>query len=184
MRKILMTLAAVLCCAMTTTVFTACGSDDDDNTTKPDDTTPVEAVMDYSLETSDAMLATFDLTVEYYDAAGKVQTEPMTQKTWTKKVSAKLPATLGARLKAQLKFGVDVSTQEKVIVAYGYNYMGYAVSATDKVVSDIVSHGTSSLSLDIPGSKFAEWAEDHADGLVKFLFVFDAKGQPTSSIWQ
>ncbi|MBQ6653611.1 MAG: hypothetical protein IJM81_09535 [Prevotella sp.] len=183
MRKILMTLAAVLCCAMTTTVFTACGSDDDDNTTKPDDTTPVGAVMDYSLETSDAMLATFDLTVEYYDANGKVQTEPMTQKTWTKKVSAKLPATLGARLKAQLKSGVDVSTQEKVSVAYGYNYMGYAVSATDKVVSDIVSHGTST-SLDMKGEKVSEWLERHADGLVKFLFVFDAKGQPTSSIWQ
>jgi hypothetical protein len=29
MKKILMTLAAVLCCAMTTTVFTACGGDDD-----------------------------------------------------------------------------------------------------------------------------------------------------------
>ena len=32
MKKILMTLAAVLCCAMTTTVFTACGSDDDSST--------------------------------------------------------------------------------------------------------------------------------------------------------
>lgn len=29
MKKILMTLAAVLCCAMTTVVFTSCGSDDD-----------------------------------------------------------------------------------------------------------------------------------------------------------
>lgn len=178
-----MTLAAVLCCAMTTTVFTACGSDDEENNNPAGDTTPVGAVMEYSLETSDAMLATFDLTVEYYDAAGKVQTEPMTQKTWTKKVTAKLPATLGARLKAQLKSGVDVSTQEKVSVAYGYNYMGYAVSATDKVVSDIVSHGTST-SLDMKGEKVSEWLERHADGLVKFLFVFDAKGQPTSSSWQ
>lgn len=183
MKKIMMTLAAVLCCAMTTTVFTACGSDDEENNNPAGDTTPVGAVMEYSLETSDAMLATFDLTVEYYDAAGKVQTEPMTQKTWTKKVTAKLPATLGARLKAQLKSGVDVSTQEKVSVAYGYNYMGYAVSATDKVVSDIVSHGTST-SLDMKGEKVSEWLERHADGLVKFLFVFDAKGQPTSSSWQ
>ena len=30
MKKIIMTLAAVLCCALTTTVFTSCGSDDDD----------------------------------------------------------------------------------------------------------------------------------------------------------
>ena len=68
-------------------------------------------------------------------------------------------------------------------ISYGYNYMGYAVSATDKVVSDIVSHGTST-SLDMKGEKVSEWLERHADGLVKFLFVFDAKGQPTSSIWQ
>ena len=179
----MMTLAAVLCCAMTTTVFTACGSDDEENNNPASDTTPVAAVMDYTLTVGDDMVNYLDLTVDYYDADGKVQTEPMTQKTWTKKVSAKLPATLGARLKAQLKSGVDVSTQEKVSVAYGYNYMGYAVSATDKVVSDIVSHGTST-SLDMKGEKVSEWLERHADGLVKFLFVFDAKGQPKSSSWQ
>ena len=182
MKKFLMTIAAVLCCAMTTTVFTACGSDDDNN--KPvTDTTPVAAVMDYKLETTDAMLATFDLTIEYYDADGKVQTEKMTQKSWTKKVRAKLPATLGARLKAQLKAGVDVSTQEKVTVAYGYNFMGYAVSATDLVVGDAVGHGTNTT-LDMKGEKVNEWLEQHADGIVKFLYVFDAKGLPTNSSWQ
>jgi hypothetical protein len=31
MKKILMTLAAVLCCAMTAITFTACGDDDDTN---------------------------------------------------------------------------------------------------------------------------------------------------------
>jgi len=35
MKKILMTLAAVLCCAMTTTVFTACSSDKDDDPVDP-----------------------------------------------------------------------------------------------------------------------------------------------------
>ena len=176
-------LTIAFCCAMTMTVFTACGSDDDDNYNPAGDTTPVGAVMEYSLETSDAMLATFDLTIEYYDANGKVQTEQMTAKSWKKNVKAKLPATLGARLKAQLKSGVDVSTQEKVTVSYGYNYMGYAVSATDKVVSDVVSHGNSS-SLDMKGEKVSEWLERHADGLVKFLYVFAANGQPTSSSWQ
>ena len=94
MKKMMMTLAAVLCCAMITTVFTACGSDDD-NTTKPDANKAVAAVMDYSLTTSDEMLAIFDLTIEYYDANSNVQTEQMTGKTWAKKVTAKLPATLG-----------------------------------------------------------------------------------------
>ena len=178
-----MTIAAVLCCAMTTTVFTACGSDDDDNNRPVTDTTPVAAVMDYKLETTDAMLSMFDMTIEYYDADGKVQTEKMAQKLWTKKVKAKLPATLGARMKAQLKAGVDVSSQEKVTVAYGYNYTGYAVSATDLVASDVVSKGTSSSS-DMKGDKVTEWLERNADGLVKFLYAFDAKGHPTSSSWR
>jgi hypothetical protein len=40
------------------------------------------------------------------------------------------------------------------------------------------------MSLDLPGNKLTEWAEDHANGLVKFLYVFDANGQPTSGSWQ
>ena len=35
MKKILMTLAAVLCCAMTMTVLTACSNDNDDNPVTP-----------------------------------------------------------------------------------------------------------------------------------------------------
>ena len=81
MKKIMMTLAAVLCCAMTTAVFTACGSDDDENNNPVDNTTSVAAVMDYSLTVGDDMFNYLDLTVEYYDANGKVQTEQMTQKT-------------------------------------------------------------------------------------------------------
>ena len=44
MKKILMTLAAVLCCWVTITVFTACG-DDDDNTPRADDTKPAKIAM-------------------------------------------------------------------------------------------------------------------------------------------
>ena len=87
---------------MTTTVFTACGSDDDDNTQNPPaDPTPAAAVMDYSLTVGDDMLNMPDLTVEYYDANGQVQSEAMTRKTWTKNVKAQLPATLGVRLKSR-----------------------------------------------------------------------------------
>ena len=51
MKKILMTLAAVLCCAMTATVFTACGSDDDDDIDTPPAQPKVVAYqVDYSLE--------------------------------------------------------------------------------------------------------------------------------------
>ena len=182
MKKMMMTLAAVLCCAMTTTVFTACGSDDD-NTTKPDANKAVAAAMDYSLTTSDEMLAIFDLTIEYYDANSNVQTEQMTGKTWAKKVTAKLPATLGLRLKAQLKAGVDVSTKEKVTVSYGYNYMGYAINAKGEVVGDVVSKEINTHS-DMKGEKVAEWLTMKTDGLVKYLFDFDANGKVSTSSWR
>lgn len=184
MRKILLTLAAVFCCAMTTTVFTACGSDDDDNNTpKPDDTTPVAAVMEYSLSVGDDILSLLNLTIEYYDADGKLQIEPLTQKSWKKSVRTKLPATLGARLKMQLKDGADPASLAQFTASYGYSYNGYAVSATDKVVGNVVSSGTDQT-LTMQGDKVTTWMERHADGLVKFLYAFTANGQAVSSSWQ
>ena len=97
MKKIMMTLAAVLCCAMTTTVFTACGSDDDDKS-EPASNKPVAAVMDVALSVGDDMVDKVNLSVEYYDANGKIQTETLTKKDWTKSVQAKVPATFGIRL--------------------------------------------------------------------------------------
>ena len=178
MKKTLMTLAAVLCCSV---LFTACNKDNGGQTPE-EDTKPAYAIMDYALTVGDDMLSALNLTIEYYDADGKVKTEQMTQKSWTKKVKAKLPVTLGIRLKAQLKEGVDVSTWEKFTASYGYNYNGYAVSASDLVVGNIVAHGTEST-LAMKGDKVSEWLERHADGLVKFAFDFAEGGQATSRSW-
>ncbi|MBQ6195489.1 MAG: hypothetical protein IJK43_13915 [Prevotella sp.] len=184
MKKTMMAAAALMLLMMTAVALTGCGSDgDDDNTPKPDDTTPVAAVMDYSLTVGDDMLSLLDLTVEYYDADGKVQTEPLTQKSWKKSVRAKLPATLGARLKMQLKDGADPASLTQFTASYGYNYNGYAVSATDKVVGNIVNSGTDT-NLAMQGDKVTTWLEHHTDGLVKFLYNFAANGQATSSNWQ
>lgn len=179
MKKNLMTLAAALCCSV---LFNACNKDNGNDSPEVDDTKPVSAVMEYSLTVGDNMLAALNLTIEYYDADGTVKTEQMTQKSWTKKVKAKLPITLGARLKAQLKDGVDVSSWEKFTAAYGYNYNGYAVSASDLVVGNIVAKGTES-SLDMKGDKVPEWLERHTDGLIKFAFDFAEGGQATSRSW-
>ena len=178
----MMTLAAVLCCAMTTTVFTACGSDDDGNT-KPDDSTPVAAVMDYTLTVGDDMVKYLDLTVDYYDADGNVKSESMTEKTWKKTVQTQLPATLGARLKIQVKSDVNPATLEKFTESYSYNYSVYPIAASGKQLGGGKS-STSSMSVTMQGDKLAEWAEKHANGLMKFLYVIDANGQTTSSSWQ
>lgn len=182
MKKTL-TLAALICCAMTT-LFTSC-TNDEDNKLKPEaeDNTPVAAVMNYTLSVGDDILGSFNVTVQYYNAAGELQSEPMTQSEWKKSVKANLPVRLGARLTIQAKEGVNFANIEKFNVSYSYSFSGYAVSATDKVVGNQVSGGTST-SMSMKGDRVSEWSERRADGLVKFLYSFAADGQATSISWE
>ena len=117
MKKITMMFAAVICCAMTAIVFSSCGDDESPAAT---DRTPVAAAMEYKMELGDQMLALFNMTIEYYDSDGTLKSEPMTQNTWTKKVRAKLPVTLGMRVRGQVKPGVDIDSQEKIFCSYGF----------------------------------------------------------------
>lgn len=176
-------LAALICCAMTT-VFTSCDKDDD-NKIKPEteDTTPAAAVMNFSFNVGDDILGSFDVTVEYYNAEGKLQTEQMTQSEWEKSVKANLPVKLGARLKIQPKEGVNFENLERFTAAYGYSYSGHSVSANDKVTGNQIMGGTES-NMTMKGDKVLTWHERHADGLVKFLYSFAADGQATSSSWE
>ena len=77
-KQFMMATLIVMCAIAMTTVFTSCSKDDDDNKTT-DDNKPTAAVMDYSLTVGDDMLNMLGLTVEYYDANGKVQSEQKKQ---------------------------------------------------------------------------------------------------------
>ena len=75
MKKMIMTLAAVLCCAMTTTVFTSCGDDDDNPTTTQGQTgnggdtstpaIPVYAYANFMFENTADMLKYLDIEIVY-----------------------------------------------------------------------------------------------------------------------
>lgn len=179
MKKITMMFAAVICCAMTAIVFSSCGDDESPAAT---DRTPVAAAMEYKMELGDQMLALFNMTIEYYDSDGTLKSEPMTQNTWTKKVRAKLPVTLGMRVRGQVKPGVDIDSQEKIFCSYGYSCNGYAVSATDLVVGNIENNG-SSTSYEVSSETKAEWVQHIINGFAGFLVDFDANGRATSSRW-
>jgi hypothetical protein len=95
MKKILMTLAAVLCCAMTATVLTACGSDSDDDNTPPAQPKVVAYQVDYSLEIpqeiqvdnkvcGNLFLLCDKLEVEYTDENGQEQKEVINNGKWAK----------------------------------------------------------------------------------------------------
>ena len=111
MKKILMTLAAVLCCAMTATVLTACGSDSDDDNTPPAQPKVVAYQVDYSLEIpqeiqvdnkvcGNLFLLCDKLEVGYTDENGQEQKEVINNGKWAKTVTYKksIKATLNLYL--------------------------------------------------------------------------------------
>lgn len=180
MKKKLMAIAAVFCCAMTMTVFTACGDDDDNPYI--DNKKPVAVLMNYSFTTTSETLNVFDLTIEYYDANGAIQTEQMTNAQWNKSLRTKIPTTVGARLKAKVKSGVDVASMEKVTASYGYEYEGYPVSADNSVAGTVIGGGFN-VNESMKGDKVAGWLDTNADGLVKFLYKYAADGNAESGKW-
>jgi len=146
MKKIIMTLAAVLCCAMTMTVFTACGDDDDEDNKKPEDVA-TSGVMECQLYTDDETLGSFDFYVKYYDANGNVKNEKvvwtdqttlddLTVRTWTKKVVQKLPATLGILVEIKAKDGIDPNG--KYILSRGYNITFTSFTASGKRIDTTI----------------------------------------------
>ena len=178
-----MTLAAVLCCAMTTTVFTACGSDDDDNgnTQKPDDSL-VAVQMNYTVETTQATLSIADVTVEYYDADGKIQSEPLTGVKWQKSIQHKLPATAGIHLKAPLKAGFDVENSEAVEISFTCGYDGFFINAQGgKSLLTVADKNTTEIST--KSKRFPNFLAE-SNNILPVLYIFDAKGQYTSGTWE
>ncbi len=180
-----MTLAAVLCCAMTTTVFTACGSDDDDknNTNPPVDNTPVAVLMNYEVGTTQATLSIVDVTIEYYDADGKIQNEPLTEEKWQKTIQQKLPTTAGMHLKAQLKAGFDVENSEEVQISFTRGFNGYTIDATgNRNTFPVAENLTTNIST--KSKRFPDWLAEGRNNILPVLFIFDAKGQYTNGTWK
>ena len=108
MKKIIMTLAAVLCCTMTATVFTACGSDDKEEEPKPStEVTPTMVAMTFTFNATADMVNFFDMVITYNDGTGEKQ-ETMTGTQWKKTLKVKLPASFSfsrqCRVKADKSF--------------------------------------------------------------------------------
>ncbi len=183
MKMKMMTLAAVFCCAMGLTMFTACGSDDDDDKVQVDSNTPVAAVMEYGFEVSDDMLTVLDMTVEYYDNDGKLQKENLTQKKWVKTVKAKLPVSLGACLKAQLKDGVDVNTIEAIKVSRGYKCTAYSMTATSNIAGNVES-SSNNATLTVNGEKLTSLLSDKNGILISYLYDFADNGKVVAGSWK
>ena len=169
-------------------LLSACGKENASNTTPaPVETKPEAAVMEYSLTVGDDLLDACELTIEYYDVNGVVQTQQMLKPSWNESVRAKLPTSLGVRLTAKMKGGnVDggSKTEDLTITAeYSYKYKGYAVDSYDKILGEVVANNNQ-YRLDMKTSDIPGWLEKRNGILVQFLSNFDADGKVTEGSWQ
>lgn len=172
----------VMCALVMTTTLTACGGDDDnDSKGGGDNHKPVAASLNATLTAGDDLMKYFDLTVDYYDANGKLQSEPLKEAKWEKTIKASLPATLGVCLKAQLKDGVDPATIDLLSVKSSLSYDYKILDANDGRVDGFAfSHGGS---YSIHGSDIPEWLKDEGQKIEEILYNFDASGKYTEGSW-
>jgi major membrane immunogen (membrane-anchored lipoprotein) len=181
-KKFLGTALTVMCALVMTTTLTACGGDDDNNKGGGSDNKAVAASMNAVLSVGDDMLNYFNLTIDYYDANGKIQSEPLKENKWEKTIKASLPATLGVRLKAQLKDGIDPTTIDLLSIKTSFTY-GYNTLTANDGILEVFADGHGS-SYSIKGSDIPEWLDEDANKIVQILYTFDASGKYSKGSWE
>lgn len=180
MKKMMMTLTAVFCCAM---VMSSCSKDDKGNNDVPD-TTPASANVDFIIRIDPDMLQCMDLTAEYMDANGNVQSEKVTSITWMKSLSfTKFPAKLAARLHLAKKSGVNYAEVSNVtvgaVITRRFSIFNKAGSLLNNATGEEYSFTEAWLS----GDDLVKFIEDEGENFKSLLLEYDAKGKETQGTW-
>ena len=181
MKKTLMTLAAVLCCTGMMSVFTGCNNKPV-TPPSPETNKATDVKMDYSFGIDTVLQNRFNFTVEYYDNDGQIKTEAMNGLAWKKSAKAPLPATLGARLKIQLKEGIDPATMPKFTFSYNYGF-AYQVVDKDGKEAGALLVVKDSITSAIKEGKVQPWLESINGVLDQRCYDFDAKGNASAREW-
>ena len=106
--------------AITLLGLNAASCSDDDKDEQEPQATVTKAEYTISIELQADELAIFDLTAEYTDFAGKLQTEPITTEKWEKTlVCEKFPSNFSLKIVRTLKSGAELT---KEIYNLGYTY--------------------------------------------------------------
>ena len=184
MKKILMTLTAVFCCVMTISVLSSCSKDDKGNNDAPDNK-PASAKVIFIYHFTDDMPQFIDMTAEYLDENGNVQSEKITSSAWVKEITAtKLPAKLGARLHLAKKSGVDykdgttVSVGAKITRTYSIlNKAGNLLKSDEEGNFGFSGNWYS-------GDKIVQFIEKEGKNFATLLVELDANGKETQGEWK
>ena len=185
-----MTLTAIVCCAMTTAVFTSCGGDDSSSGggggggDEPD-VTPAKVELYASFTVDAETLTYFDMTVEYFDEAGTLKSEPMTSKDWEKTIIAPLPAKVGARLKIALKEDTPLDDNKEYTFAWTFSRSCFIVNKSGQPLTPTTLSISSKGFTKKLGSIIKEnVAKNYKDGVVyDLIYEVDSKGNLTKSSW-
>ena len=180
MKKVLMTLAAVLCCAMTTTVLTSCNSDSS-NDDGAYDKTPKYVMIQFDMDNTADMVRYCDIEVTFEDEQGNKQSAKLESGNFDTNyiayatASGELPTTFKFSRKVTLKQEIDnlesfkYTTRTKA--EYGiFNAAGYQIGIGE---TDVVGEvGT------VQGAEVANFAQLINQGVLDYTrtFKYDEKG--------
>lgn len=176
MKKYLMGAAAICCMMISGVALTACG-DDDEPTNPTEDKTPAKVTMKFEYTLSQDVIDYCDVVVTYNDGTG-VKTETMTSTTWSKTVSAKLPATFSFSKKVTLKSSKDITQASSVKVERNYKYVYELLNAEGKTLNS-GNYADMGYSMTLAGSGAAQLINNgRLDD--SHTYTFDANGNLAS----
>lgn len=149
-----------------------------------DDKTPVGAYMTYTFGTNDDLLNMFNITIEYYDEDGKVQTVKLKETAWSKRVDTKsLPAKLGFRILFTINGNYSISPTKVETISYYLSYITGATNAEGKAI-DKGLDDSYHVDMDCASGKLEKWLQNYSSHPSHYVFKYDEKGVAKSSNWE
>ena len=175
--------AMVAICAIALFSVTGCKEKNNPDQPTTPDTKPVSAFASFSFTIDEATLPYFDFTLKYVDKEGKVQTETLAEKITQKRIESALPAKFGFHVDIQLKEGVDLSSVDKVKLAYRHLYESSALTKEGtRVGRYILSENGSSQTWS--SSKIEAVLAAYAKSPIEFFVEYDADGNSKEGDWE
>lgn len=169
MKKVILTLAAVLCCA---SLFTACNKDSSGSGSQTAGT-PTYVLMNISIPCTAEMLDYTNMSISY-EAGNEKNTETVTGSSWTKEFKVQLPATISVKRTVTTRTDRTIPADDSFPYAKGYSVNWKFLDENSKEIKagGIAGVNTSGSS---KGSKVQEMIEK--GGLdISLNYSFDKDG--------
>ena len=179
MKKLMMTLAAVLCCGMIVSCNKSNTAQQDQKQDEKEakDTTPAFIKATFTFYGTEDMVAIADMTGVFNDGTGE-KTEPIQTAEWSKTLQAALPATLTFGRTVKLKEGVELSAEKSYTYSRKHGITWVLLNAKGEVITNSggFDNGGTLSPQTMNGSQIAVILESHRmDATHTYKFDKDGK---------